>query len=262
MSRKIITGLMAALVWAAPCFAGEPVDLSLTEALTVGITRNLDLKAARMSVPVRNEDVAVGLSAFDPLFFAQVYSGETKNLTGGILTGMEYERNGSLGAQAGVSKRFDFGMESSLSLETGRTTDNSLVNALDPNYRNRVLLNITQPLLRDFGKDVNTANVRLSENMVREASYNVLDAAERLGLAIENAYWSLSAAQAVVGLRAESRDLARDLVSFNEKRLSKGLVTVTEKAEAQAAAAAREEQVIAALQQAETLENRLKDLLE
>lgn len=262
MSRKIFFALLAALLMAAPCLAGEPEELPLAEALTLGITRNLDLAATRMNVPVRSEDVALGLSAFDPLFTAQVYSGEVKNMTGGILTGMEYERNGSLGASAGLSKRFDFGMQSSLAVETSRTTNNSLVDALDPNYRNRVVLNLTQPLLRDYGRDVNTANIRISKNRVKQAGYGVLDAAQRVGLAVEKAYWSLSAAQELVALRIESRKLARDLVEFNEKRLAKGLISITEKAEAESAAAAREEQVIAARQQADILGNRLKDLLE
>lgn len=262
MSRKIIPILMLAALWAGPSMAGEPMELPLVSALATGITRNLDLKATRVNVPVRSQDVTVGESVFDPTFSAQVYGTEVKNLTGGILTGMEYERNGSLGVQAGVSKRFELGTESSVSLETGRTTDNSLVDALDPNYKSRFVLNLTQPLLRDFGREVNTANVRISENRVKEASYGVLDAAQRVGLAIENAYWSLSAAQAVVRLREESMDLARELTAYNEKRLAKGMITITEKAESESAAAAREEQVIAARQQAEVVMNNLKDLLE
>ena len=236
--------------------------ISLRAAIARGIEQNFNLRVDELDVPIRREEVTVADSAFDPALQASVYTGERRILSGEVLYEDEYRYIRETGADAGIRKRWKFGLQSGLTFRTVRTENNSLADALDPDYQNFLILNLTQPLLRDFGFRVNTTQIRISENQVQAAVYNYLNQAQQLAARIENAYFTLSNALAVLGFRIESRELARELMEGNRTRLRQGVIAVTEVQQAETAVAARDEEVIAARQQVETVTNRLKDLLE
>lgn len=166
------------------------------------------------------------------------------------------------GANAGIRKTFQFGLQSRLSFETNRAMNNSSLDALRPQYRDYLILDLTQPLFRDFGTGVNTANLRISQNKVRQAAYGYTDQAQDIGKQIELSYYELERTLDVLRYRVESRELARELLMGNQKKFEAGIVPVTEVQEAKTAVASRDEQVIYGRQHVETVSNRLKDLLE
>ncbi len=236
--------------------------LSLRAAIARGIEQNFNLQVDELDVPIRREEVTVADSAFDPALEVSLYTGERQILTDSVFYEDEYQYVRESGADAGIRKRFKFGLQSKLSFRTARTENNFLPDALDPDYQNFLILNLTQPLLRDFGFRVNTTQIRISENQVQAAVFNYLNQAQQLAARIENAYFTLANALAVLQFRIESRELARELMEGNRTRLRQGVIAVTEVQQAETAVAARDEEVIAARQQVETVTNRLKDLLE
>ena len=242
--------------------AAEGPVLGLREAIARGIQENLDLGISRLDIPVRVQDVVSGEAAFDPAVEASLTAGDQKLLTGVILYDNEYQHNRDIGAGVGVLKRFTTGLQSRLAFETLRAEDNFLADTLDPKYRNIIVLQLTQPLLRDFGTDVNTANIRVSKNRVEQAVAGYMGRAQALGGEIERTWLDLAEASAVLGFRIQSRALAAELLAGNRRRLARGMISITEVDEANAAVVDRDEAVIQARQRLETLSNQLKDLME
>ncbi len=235
--------------------------LGLREAIAAGIRQNLDLSMSHLEIPLREQDVVSGEAAFDPAVEATLSAGDRKLLTGVILYEDEYQHDREIGAGLGVRKRFTSGLQSRLAFETLRTEDNFIPDALDPKYRNLIVLELTQPLLRDFGKEVNTAGIQVARHRVDQAVADYMARAQALAGEIEQTYLDLAAALAVLDFRIESRALAETLLSGNRRRLERGMIAVTEVDEARTAVVDRDEAVIQARQQGETLANQLKDLL-
>ncbi|MEA2039972.1 MAG: TolC family protein [Thermodesulfobacteriota bacterium] len=236
--------------------------LSLRDALAMGMQRNLDLQAVKMDIPINTENVVVFESEFDPVFDASVSSFGEEIPTASKVFDEDVDRYTWTGADVGISKKFMFGLESRLAFETNRSRSNSTLYGLRPQYRDVLVLDLTQPLLRDFGMDPNTADLRVSENQIRQAAYGYMQQAQNIGKDVEVAYYDLGNALAILRYRNKSRVLALELVKGNQKKFDAGIVPITEVQEAQTALASRDEQIVFAMQQVEILSNRLKDLLE
>ncbi|MEA1867073.1 MAG: TolC family protein, partial [Thermodesulfobacteriota bacterium] len=235
--------------------------LTLQNALARGIQYNLDLQVEELNIPISRENVNVEKAEFDPVIEMGISSQEQKTPTAIAFSDDDFNKYRKAGGDIGIRKKFQFGLESKLSFETNRSMNNSSVDALRPQYRNIVFLNFTQPLLRDFGTDVNTAKLRINQNLASRTAEGYVDRAQRIGEEIELIYYDLSEAQKILHYRIESRELARNLLEGNKEKFAAGVVPVTEVQEAETAVVSRDEQVIFARQQAETLANRLIDLL-
>lgn len=273
MRRKLLLfGLCLVLVSnVAPHVSAEEITekslspytvLPMRRALVMGIEKNLNLATTALNVPVRGEDVIVNEAAFDPIADALFFGQDQKILTASAFQGVPWARLNEFGGSAGLSKLFDFGLQSRLSFQSSRLSDNSQVEDLNPQYQDFLILDLTQALLRDFGSAVNTTQIRVAKNQVDQAAYGYLSQAQQIGQQIEAAYFGLASALDVFRYRIESRELAKTLLAGNREKFKRGVVSISEVQEAETAVAAREEEVLAALQRVETFSNNLKDLLE
>mgnify|MGYP003681883852 CR=1 FL=1 len=240
--------------------AGAKV-LTLQSAIARGIQHNLDLQVEELNIPISQENVTVEKAEFDPVIEMGISSQEKRTPTAIAFSEEDFDLYRETGGDVGIKKRFQFGLESGLSFKTNRSMNNSSVDALRPQYRNILLLDFTQPLLRDFGTGVNTANLRMSQNLVRQTARGYMDRAQRIGEEIELVYYDLAEAQEILRYRIESRELARNLLRGNREKFEAGIVPITEVQQAETAMASRDEEVIFARQQVEIVANRLRDLL-
>lgn len=239
----------------------EAKVLTLQSAIARGIQYNLDLQVEELNIPISQEYVTVEKAEFDTVIEMGISSLEEKTPTATAFSDNDFDQYRETGGDIGIRKKFKFGLESKLSLETNRSMNNSSVDTLRPQYRNILLMNFTQPLLRDFGTDVNTAKLRMNQNLASQTAEEYMDRAQRIGEEIELIYYDLAEAQEILRYRIESRELARNLLEGNKEKFAAGVVPVTEVQEAETAVVSRDEQVIFARQQVETLANQLRDLL-
>ncbi len=246
--------------------AGDSPDacevLPLRSAIARGVQKNLDLQVEQMSIPINLEGVIISDAEFDPVLESSVYFLDQEIPTSSAFVADALDIYRQTGGTVGIRKKFEIGLESRLSFETYRSTNNSTIDALRPQYTNILILNFTQPLLRDFGTSVNRANVRISENQVRKAAKEYLDQAQRLGEKIEQIYYDLAEPTEVLRYRIQSRELAEELLQGNWKKFERGVVPISEVQQAETAVIARDEEVVFARQQVEMARNRLRDLLE
>jgi len=236
--------------------------LTLKNALARGIERNLDLQVEAINIPIHRDQVVIDDSAFDSTVEGSMYTQEERTPTASSLAQGGLNITRTIGGSTAIRKKFTFGLESSLSLETSRSENNSRNDTLRPQYRDILLLNLTQPLLRDFGTKINTVNRTISQNQVEQAVHGYLDKAQRIGEEIETVYFDLAEAASILQSRIQSQDFARELLQGNREKLNAGVVPISEVQQAETALASRNEQVISAQQQLEIVTQRLKDLLE
>lgn len=241
----------------------EGKTLSLREALIQGIRHNLELSMVEVRVPQSRLAETIEEARFDPVLEAKGGVSSQKLPSASAFSVDNLERLDTSLASAGVKKTFQTGLESQVALKTSSVDSNSaLISGVNPYYRNYIELDLTQPVLRNAGIEVNTAQLRMAQIQGGQSEFALLEQTQQLAEKIELAYYDLAQARAVLSQRRRSLSLAQELMSANQRRFDAGLVPITEVQQAESAMASREEQVLAASQQAETISNRLKDILE
>jgi outer membrane protein TolC len=254
-----------ALALAGPTTAANLPDqehiLPLQAVLQRGLERNFNLRVERLAIPVSREEVTTETARFDPVADAAVSATGERTPTAATSFADTYARRRQYGATVGLGKEFRSGLDARLALESSRLNSNALSPGLDPEYRTFLVLDFTQPLLRDFGPAANTTDLRIADQRLLQARFGYLDQAQRLAEALELAYFELARTHEILRLRIESRELAHELLDGNRDKFEAGIVPITEVQEAETAGAARDEQVVVARQQMETAANRLKGLL-
>jgi outer membrane protein TolC len=109
----------------------------------------------------------------------------------------------SLAIDAGLRKLLTTG--GTVTLENNyEYTDNNTPNftlSPDPASSASVALRVEQPLLRNFGREVTLAEVRLSENARRSSVQDLRDSLRRTVVDVERAYWDLRFAERDLKIR-------------------------------------------------------------
>lgn len=238
------------------------VPLSLEGALVRGIENNLDLKMVQVQVPASQEEVIIQEAQFDPSLDASVGSGEDRFPNTSAAYWGDHETLGLNTATVGVSKRFQTGLQSRVGVETLGVDSNAVTNEVNPAYRTYLVLDLTQPLFKGAGTEANTAGLRISQKQEKQTQFQYLNQAQGLANKVERTYYLLSLAHVVLRHRIESRHLASGLLKGNREKFKAGVVPITEVQEAETAVASRDEKIVLAQQQMETVSNQLKDMLE
>lgn len=258
---RTVAGMLAVAVMLIGAFAGQlraaEEVASLEELIVLGLKTNLGLRVEQLQVRGDALSVAIEDAVFDPeLYSAAGFSRQTAPYVTTTADGRLTSRETF--AEIGLRKGFTTGLTGSLSLRTERLSGEDLTSALDPGYRNALLLELRQPLLRQRGTDINTTDLQRFRYRLQQTELGYLLQAQTLALQLETAVRSLAAQEQTVALRQQALVLADQLLKANQKRFDEGLVPITEVQEAQAARAARELRYAQSLQQQQELQVQLR----
>jgi outer membrane protein TolC len=248
MIRFILASLLL-IVFVGPSFAAASSTQELKALIVLGLQNNLGLKVDRVAIESSRQGVAIEDAAFDPQIFANADYQQDQlpyEYTYDTVTEIETKE---ISAEVGISKRFESGLTASAVLTTQRIDSSYPSIDLDPYSRTYFSIELTQPLLRNYGSEINTTMKRISDNQRRVATLNYLLQAQSLALTLESSVYQLASDVEVVALRRQSEELALALCEMNRKRYEAGLAPVTEVQEAETALASRQLNLSLALEQ-------------
>jgi outer membrane protein TolC len=179
---------------------GKPpreVILTLQQAIASCVQNNLGIQQARLEEAMSQSDIVKAEAVFDTVLFAD----------GGYRRSNVPQPTLSLAAAAdqkiwnlesGFEQRFATGANMSVSarMQGQEFTDPQDRITPNPSYLNSVNLTLSQPLLRNFGTDVNLANLRVARNQDRRSLQllrrSLLESVART----EALYWQVYVARA------------------------------------------------------------------
>lgn len=158
-------------------------------------------------------------------------------------------------------ERVPTGGSLSLSLAGYRSDTNQLYQLINPRYGSTVQIDISQPLLREFGYKVNRREILIAQNnldisqrqfelVLMETIYNV-----------QVAYWNLVYAIENYNVTEQSLRLAQDLLAKNKKEVEVGKLAEIEILNAETVVASREADVLQAEALIRKNEDALKNIL-
>ncbi len=235
-------------------------ELNMNDLIILGLKNNLGLQIEKLQRQQTEAGITTEEAAFDSQLFSSLDIEQSSTPYEGTGFSGEYESD-TLQFQAGANKRFFSGLVATTSLISKKTDDDDLSNDLNPRYQTFLQLELTQPLLKGYGRTVNQTGITLAKGQAEQTSLSYLLQAQTLMLQLETMVLQLYADYRISELQRLALQLADDLFDANRKRYSSGLAPITEVQEAETAQADRRLQLSLALQQQELLRQSLNRLL-
>lgn len=265
--------LALCLGWGGSIFAAEEkiLDVSIGEAIQRALSLNFQIKVEEFQPRIAEKREFRESGRFDPTLLLSYTYDERRQELRTLTTDLEVAQPlpGQLQPDLFVLTS-GTEVDSSLAglLPWGMTYDvGASVTASDDSrrdvtrYTSFLGLNVAQPLLRNFGTDVNLAAIRIARTNVAISQWQlrqqVIDVVTETILAYNDLYF----ANRNLEVEIRSRALAAQLLQDNQKRAEIGVMAPLDVVQAQADLAAREERVLVAERLVRDTENRLKGLI-
>ncbi len=269
--RTIMIALSVWLILYYPVFAraeaGDskrpPIKLTIQEATLLALANNIDVRIERLQPEIAETDIEAEKSVFDPTAKAEVSEGSAKRQSevAVFLTGSPEPFQISTNVDTSVEKKFSTGATAQLKFENNRLSSNSFVQRFNPAWASGLVLSVTQPLLKDFGRDFNLGRIVIAKNNKSISDYQFRNRVIDIVTSVKQTFWDLVLAIELLDVSEQALRQAQELLEINKAKVEAGQLAPIDVVEAEASVATREEAVILAEDAILDLEDRLKDLL-
>jgi outer membrane protein len=263
IARTLLAALAAGVVSAQPAAAqGEPLALTLEEAVRRAVENNPDLAIVRLDTDVEAARGGEAKTAFTPVFGTVLGRSSTVTPPANFLLGERGVDVDDFFSSTGVRQRLPWGSGTwSVSWDTARTSSDNPLTSFDPTLESGVQLAFSQPLLRDRKIDSARHQYAVSKRNVAASDLRFREVVVQTIAAVKQAYWTLKATRANVGVQQRSLDLARELSRENKVRVDAGQIPPIDLVQAEAEVAQRRENLIRAQAAAGDAEDALRRLI-
>jgi len=236
----------------------KEMKLTLEECRALTLENNLDIKAQLISPAIAAEKVSEQEARFEAAFYSNLAFSKTDTPTSTTLSGSNTDYSN---INLGVEVPLRTGGTITFDAANSRTKTDNAFSTLNPSYTSDLSVSISQPLLRNAGRRVNTYAIRIA-NYERQ----IIDAQTKLEMirVIANAdrwYWRLYAARRELDVRKKEYDLAKAQLEQTRRFVDAGEKPMIEIIRSEAGAAERLEAIIIAENELRDRERELKKLL-
>jgi len=244
---------------AEPLPPGEKIELSLEQTIRLALQNTLDLNVASLSFDKAYFGLQSAKGLFDPYAeldlnanrnqqptYSRIQAADTKNQTANLIFG------GLLSPGTGYSISWN---------NTRNDSEIPGYTLYNPTYRTSLNLGVTQPLLRNFGTTVNTRYIVQAQYGRDSSAWTFVSAVQTVVQAVENAYWDLVYARALLKSRQEALAIAKDLNRITQIKIDVGTLAPIDIVQTEVTVAQREQDIITAEGQIGDAEDRLRRIL-
>ncbi|MGD2115520.1 MAG: TolC family protein [Acidobacteriota bacterium] len=239
----------------------EGIHLSLDQAITVALRRNLGLVIERYNWIQSHHGVLQNLGIYDLQLTGGLNYRDTTQPTVAAVEGVPVTQETAESYQLGLTQLVPTG--GTLELTTfGFTQDTNSRNVfLNPFYQAGTDLTYTQPLLRNFGTLPTERNILVARAQQTQSMEIVEQQVATTIQEVEIAYWDLVEARNQLVVAQEALRLAQTLHEQNRIRVEVGTLAPLELVQSEAGIAGREEDIIRAEAAIGDAADRLRQLL-
>jgi outer membrane protein TolC len=243
------------------------LPLSLMESIALALERNFDIMIEGFNPKIRAADVINEQAEFDPTAVAGFSYVGGKEQVAGAPT--RWPPDGTAKVQtstplAGVEQRLRLGTRLGLQVSQQHIDSNetgSSSRVINPTDELQASLTIVQPVLRNFGFEVNRTRIRIAETNQEISESSLRDRVIRVVTLVQELYWELVFGIQELEVRRLSLKLAQDLLAQTRVQVAVGTQPQLSILEGEAGVAAREEAVIVGENNVRNVQDRLKELL-
>ncbi|HEY1683413.1 MAG TPA: TolC family protein [Tepidisphaeraceae bacterium] len=211
-----------------PNYSEAPVvKKTLQELIQQSVINSHIVKVAGYDPAIAETRIIEAQAHFDPTFFSNTQYDRHDIPTGGEEITLPQNpfatpppifyttKTRTMQEQVGIRQQLESGGQAEFRWEGTLTDQNPQTTIQNPLYTSELILEITQPLLRDFGAEVNRARIVLERNNTKVSVLDYRLALEKNTWTIEETYWQLEQArrdvEAYEQLLASTQESARIL---------------------------------------------------
>ena len=254
--------LIAALIFSAPLQAEEKkIELTLKDSIVQALKENLDLQVQVTNPDLALQNKVIRGAIFIPKLELEAAALETNRLSGDALQGADVITSERLSLNLAISQRLAIGGDLRISLQNQRFESNSIYNTINPSLSSVLDIQLTQPLLKNFGTLATKKDIIIAANDYKKARHQLRQSIIDLVYNVEDAYWNLVYFYQDLESRKKSLQRSMDLLRQNEIKVRVGSAAPIDILEAKAEVATNESQVIQAEKAIQTAEENLKRIL-
>ncbi len=236
----------------------EKLEVTLEESRAFALENNLDLKVQLVSPAIAQESVNAERAKFEWAFVSDLSYTTTDTPTSTALQGSMADTSNY---NYGVRMPLRTGGEVTFNLGDNRNKTNNQFTTLNPSYSTDLSVSISQPLLRNAGRRVNTHSIRVAEYEKQIVDARTKLEAIRVLAAADRVYWRLYAARRELAVRRKEYELAEAQLERARRFVEAGERSQIEVIRAEAGLAQTLEGIIIAENELRDRERELKRIL-
>lgn len=240
--------------------AGESLPLTLKDTVERVLKNNISISVQSYNSKISEQFIFDKEADFDPTVDMEFTVGEETRLRASTLANAK-TRNQDYNWDLSVTQKFVTGGDYELSFDSNRNLTNSTFSTLNPVYSSELALTVTQPLLKDFGIDLNKREIYIATNDQKISDHEFTGKVIDTLTDAENIYWDLVFSIEDLKVKETSLQRARDLEKQVKAQVDVGTLAELEILQAQSEVASRDEQLLNAQNLIEDNEDNLKSIL-
>lgn len=222
------------------------IELSLGDAITIALERNLALNVQRYSQESARFGIQQSRGIYDLAARVTLLTLDETSPSASNLDGAAVQTSERLAWNLGLTQLLQSGANISVDWNNSRSETNSVFATVNPSYRSDLDFSLVQPLLKGLGRQVTERGIIRAENNLdisREVFKQQITSTIQQ---VENSYWTLVEALDQLVVAEESLALAKQLHEQNRIRVEVGTMAPLELVQSEAGVATRDEQIIRA----------------
>jgi outer membrane protein TolC len=239
---------------------GRILELSLDECIVKTMSNNLGLAAEMLTPKLIGERVILAGEKFYPIVTFSYNKQDTKSASYSFLDASDVVSTRQNDNTTQLSQFLPTGGSLSLSLYNYMSDSNRRFQTINPRYGSTLRLNLSQPLLKDFGFRMSRREIIVAgfDRDISEENLNQLleDAIYR----IKSAYWLLVYSRENLKVVQQSLKLAEELLENNRIQVEAGTLPPIELLTAEAEVKLRQAEILEAEAQVRNNEELVKTI--
>jgi outer membrane protein len=232
--------------------------LSLDEAIRTAASQNIGVQIQHFDYREAGESLRETYGPFDWFAGADIEHVSTQSPT---VSQFQSSASRRTFANFNVQQLLPTGGTYSIGLNNSRTVQTGGGTLISPAYGNSLTLGLQQPLLRNFGMDINRRQITIARNTLGINAEEFRRIMINTAVSVEQAYLDLVYARRFVDVQKEALFLARDQARITQIRINVGASAPLDILQPRVQIATTEESLIAAVAQVRDAEDQLRSLL-
>ncbi|HYN09385.1 MAG TPA: TolC family protein [Vicinamibacterales bacterium] len=245
-----------------PAAQGPTLQLSMEQAVTMGLESNLGLKAQRLEIDIAAEGIAGARAAFLPQLFSSFNRTSSESVPQSFTEGSSDISSRRMNASGTWRQALRwYGGDYNLTWSSNRNSQIGGTSSFNPSLGSTVTMNFTQPLLRDLRIDPNRAALETSERVRAISDVQLQQRVVSTEADIRFAYLNLIGAIEGRKVQLENMTIAEQTLANARASVAVGQAPEINIVQAQAEVESRRETLLRSEVQILTMEDNLRTLV-
>ncbi len=236
------------------------LEMSLQDVIANTLKNNVSIAIQNFQSQIRKQEIITQEAEFDPNISLEGNATQERQLSAFSVSNPKTNVN-TQSFELGFDQKLKLGTQYELKFRNERTETDSFFSKLSPLYSTRFEVNLTQPLLKNFGQDINSSDIYIAKNNLVISDFEFKNKVIEVISEAENVYWDLVFSREDLKVQQKSVQRAKDLERRVRAQVEVGTLAPLEILQAQSEVASREEAVIQARKLIQDNQDNLKNIL-